>query len=444
MQRCFLGGLCGLAVFLNTSLAEDAYDAAPHFYSTAAADDPVAALAAALEQGRTTVPDDATDRELTAALLNRLGISPHSQVLVFSKTSLQRDKITPANPRALYFNDETYVGWVPGGMVEFTGLHPQLGAYFYGMDPESMARPRRLVRHANCLDCHAGGMTGHWPGLMVRSVHTDARGFPLLQAGSKLVDHTTSLDDRWGGWYVTGAHGAARHLGNSIAVEKGESVSLDREAGANRRTLEGLGITRPSEYLGQGSDLVALMVLEHQVMMQNTLTAASYEVRSAIRRMNLLQKELEQPVTETLEGSAKVVAASHAEKVLKCLLFAGEAGLPEGGVEGGAEFREAFLANRQKSAGGKSLKDFQLLNRLFKYRCSYQIYSRQWLGLPHQLREVLWQRLKEILLAKPDSLVRGYEYLGEAERQDIWQILQETHPDLTSKIPVAGTPVVPK
>jgi hypothetical protein len=360
-------------------------------------------------------------------ILAALGVPEASQVLVFSKTSLQKDLISPSTPRAMFFSDDCYVGWVPGGMAEFSGIDPHLGPIFYFLNPDRPDRATpRLDRPENCMNCHGGSMTNNVPGVMIRSVFTDHDGGLLLQAGTSLIDHTSPLESRWGGWYVTGKHGDSRHMGNATANVHGSSVDLNREKGANLTDLSGHFNT--SRYLRPDSDIVALMTLEHQVAMHSRLTEAAYDLRSAITRQKALRRELNEPETDEFVGSTKTVAESHAQKVLQCLLFCGEAEMPDGGIDGSRDFKDAFRANRRTSPEGKSLKDFQLLTRLFKYRCSYLIYSAQWDALPERFRLLLYDRLLAILTAT--SPVRGFEHLGPGERTDILQILRTTKQDL--------------
>jgi hypothetical protein len=170
------------------------------------------------------------------------------------------------------------------------------------------------------------------------------------------------------------------------------------------------------------------MTLEHQVAMHSRLTEAAYDLRSAIARQKALRHELNEPETDEFVGSTGVVAASHLQKVLECLLFCHEAEMPDGGIDGSRDFQDAFRANRRASPEGKSLKDFQLLTRLFKYRCSYLIYSAQWEALPPRFRHLLYDRLLAILTAS--TPVRGFEHLGPSERADILQILRSTKSDL--------------
>lgn len=399
------------------------YEEEPHNYFSAALNDSCTMLDKALTEGKCGI-DLGGGKNMVREVLRHLKVPEASQVLVFSKTSAQKDRISPSTPRALFFNDECYVGWVPGGMMEFAGMDPHLGPVFYFLNPNRPDRATpRLDRTESCMNCHGGSMTNRVPGLMLRSVFPDSDGNMLLQAGTSLIDYTSPISERWGGWYVTGMHGAMEHMGNVTASRSADgTVSMNKKMGANLRSLGQLFDT--SQYLRSDSDIVALMTMEHQVAMHSRLVEAAYDVRTAIGRQMALRRELAEPPTEEFIGSTKVVADSHVEKVLQCLLFCGEAVLPEGGVDGGPDFQDAFRANRRAAPDGKSLKDFQLLNRLFKYRCSYLIYGRSWDALPEKFRELLYHRLHTILAS--EAPVKGYEHLTPGERREILEILCAT------------------
>ena len=217
------------------------------------------------------------------------------------------------------------------------------------------------------------------------------------------------------------------HMGNAIATQaKDGTVTLDKSKGANVTSLAQFFDT--TRYLRGDSDIVALLTMEHQVAMHSRLVEAAYDLRMAIRRQADLRRELGEPATEEFTGSCLTVANSHAEKVLRALLYCEEAALPDGGVDGGPAFQEAFRATRKATPDGRSLKDFQLRTRLFKYRCSYLIYSRTWDALPDKFRALLYSRLHLILTAKEP--VPGYAHLNAAERADILAILRATKPGL--------------
>ncbi|MCA9133994.1 MAG: hypothetical protein KDA45_12595, partial [Planctomycetales bacterium] len=227
--------------------------------------DRVAQLARAIDEGRETL-EYSTQHGWLPSLLEKLNVSQHTQTLVFSKTSLQLHKISPRTPRALYYNDDIYVGWcLHGDAVEIAATDPEQGAVFYTVDQDP-ALPAKIRRdRGQCLTCHATNRTQGVPGYLVRSVYPDYSGRPRSGTRTYVTDHRSDFSQRYGGWYVTGEHGSMRHLGNMIAQDRSDPENIDRELGANRQRLEELFNTQP--YLLPSSDLVALMVLEHQSQM---------------------------------------------------------------------------------------------------------------------------------------------------------------------------------
>lgn len=401
--------------------AEDDYEMAPLNYS---ATQPVDA-ASALEKKLAANPNllaSKTDKDFVVALLRELNVPVESQVLVFSKTSLQRAKISPETPRAMYFSDRCYVGWVPGGEAELMCFDPVLGATFYLIPKEHFHNRPVVQRNGECLSCHAGSRTRGVPGPLVRSVFPDRQGEPILTAGSFSISHQNPLSERWGGWYVTGLHGTERHMGNATAVEKGDGAVLDRESGANLLNLDRFFQTK--DYPTPGSDVVALMVFEHQIGMQQRLLEANQNTRIAIHRYQALMTELKEPISDTLAGSALSVVRHQAEKLLEEMLFVTEAGLTGGGVQGDPGFVKAFQKESRRDSQGRSLRDFDLKHRLFRFRMSYMIYSPIFDALPAPLRDRFWQRLWTIL-NEPKS-PEPFDLLPETEKSDIKSILLAT------------------
>jgi hypothetical protein len=265
--------------------------------------------------------------------------------------------------------------------------------------------------------------------MVVRSLYADKEGRPIFSAGSFTVGHETPFEDRWGGWYVTGFHGDGRHLGNIYAEETADGRALfDREEGANLKTLDRFFNT--DDYLEPTSDIVALMVMEHQVGMHNRLIEGNYTVRSAIYRSRQLNRELGLENPNELSDSTRRIIDHQAEKILKHLMFCDEAPLPEGGIDSGGDFPEEFQQNARPSESGRSLKDFQLLDRLFKYRCSYMIYSQAFASLPEILKKRILVRLAAGLNGKDDEEIFGH--LSDSERKRIREILEDTLPGFAS------------
>lgn len=391
-----------------------------------ASQDPVAQLWRRLEAGHARL-DATSEKAFLASVLRELKVPVASQVLVFSKTSLQNGHINPRTPRALYFNEECYVGYVQGGALELIGMDGEHGPQFYTLSiPAAQGGKPELGRSEQCFSCHESSRTNGVKGMLVRSVYADADGQPQLQEGSFLSTHESPLHERWGGWYVTGKHGKDLHMGNTLATTEGRTVRLDRQAGANVLDLTPYFDIRA--YLSKGSDLVALMVLEHQCSMHNLLTAAGQDCRQAMVRQRDFQAAFNEPITAAPQGSALGVFKSHVDKVLRHLLFSGEYELQDDGVEGDVAFQDAFRATRQESSDGRSLKDFQLRHRLFKNRCSYMIYSSSFETLPVQFKTMLYDRMLAVLTGQEAS--PEFAHLSESERGNILAILRETKKDL--------------
>ena len=391
--------------------AADFWDLPPIRYSDAKAEDSLTRLAADLASGAKKVEGE-TGLERLRFVLKELNVPEASQMLVFSKTSHQNALIHPKNPRALYFSEEAYVGYVPGGTIEAVVVDPRLGPVFYLIEaggPGGLKIERDL---SNCMSCHGTARTENVPGLQVRSVYPNADGHPLLAMGTSHVTHETPLAERWGGYYVTG-RSSSPHLGNRTYEEDGPDDARPSDlADLN-------GMFDVAKYPRATSDIVALMVLEHQCQMHNLLTAASLQYQ----RTHFLSLALD-PAADPDQGSAGRVADGMAEKIVACLLFKEEAD-PGDGIEGGEEFQKAFTVRFPRTKSGESLADFHLYNRMFKNRCSYMIYSRSFRDLPPRVKQAVMVRLKAAL-AGEDPV---FDWLKASERKRIEAILAETMPE---------------
>jgi hypothetical protein len=421
-----------IALLATAASALEDYEQAPIRYSDTKPNDVVSRLQARLDSRELKI--EGTEKDAVRAILRELRIPEASQLLVFSKTSVQRVRISPQTPRAIYFNDECYVGWVPGGLVEIAAIDPQLGPVFYTFDPmeRSSQQPQRFRRDPNCLSCHAGNFTRDIPGVFARSVFAEATGSPIFSAGSELVDHTTPFEQRWGGWYVTGRHGKARHRGNAFAHESDKDVALDTERGANLEDLS--RFIDPSIYPAATSDIAAFMVFEHQLAVHQALTKANHECRRMLAYQHGMQEAFKEPFTdEPSYDSVKSVFNNAAQSVLDALLYKDEAKMPESGVQGSPAFVEAFTASARKSSSGQSLRDLDLRTRIARYRCSFLIDSEHFRQLPKPLLDQILERLGRLLsAAEPEA---RYAYLPAEERQIVAQILCDTAPELTAHWP---------
>ncbi len=430
------GLLLGLtlgAVLTAAAQSGEDYEQAPIRYTATAPKDAIVGIEARLHSGDLKLEGD--DRAKMLRLLRELDIPVESQVIVFAKTSFQRERIKPSTPRAIFFNDDIYLGWVPGGLFEVASMDPELGPIFYGFDPHEDTVPNRarFGRDEDCLRCHGGQFVRGTPSVFVRSVHSDESGDPLLKFGSEVVDHRTPFSDRWGGWYVTGRHGQALHRGNVfVREEKGELVA-DHSKGANVTNLAPYFDLRP--HLTNTSDIVALMVMEHQLATQNSLTRAAFSARRMMHYQQSVQRDLKEEVTsEPTYDSVRRVIENSAQDVVDHLLFKDEAALPDGGVEGSPAFRETFQQRGRRTPAGESLRDLDLRQRLFRNRCSYLIDSAQFAALPEALRRRIYARLAHAL--RPDSPDPRYAYLLADERARIVAVLRATHRGLPAGWPL--------
>jgi hypothetical protein len=388
-------------------------------YGTRPVEDRAAKLGQRLRSGELKLAYDPQLGYLPA-LLRELQLPVSSQVVVFSKTSFQAPRISPWNPRALYYNDDTSVGYVHGGdVLEIASLDPRQGVIFYTLDQEKTVKPE-LVRRGECLQCHQGGGTLGVPGLVVRSVYPESSGMPLFQAGGFITDHRSPLKNRWGGWYVTGRNGSEGHMGNVFAEDRDRPEALDRTKGANVPDLTAKFNT--AGYLTPHSDIVSLMVLEHQTRMTNLLTRVNYETRMALHGQAAINKALGEP-PDQLTDSTKSRVSNATETLLEYMLFTDEAPL-QSPIQGSTDFAAEYQRRGPRSKRGLSLRDLDLKTRLLRHPCSPLIYSEAFDALPTLAKDRIYERLWEILSGKDDS--KTYERLSQADRRAILEILLET------------------
>jgi len=399
------------------------YLGAPVNYEAEARRDPVARLMQDLASGRRELRWDRT-RGWLPALLEALDVSDSTQVLVFSKTSFQNRLISPTTPRAIYFNDEVALAWIPGApIMELTGIDPLQGPTFYSLEQESEA-PRFTRRDDECLQCHSSSRTRNWPGNLVRSVHPDDKGFPILRSGTFVTTQASPLAERWGGWYVTGTHGEQRHMGNATVNARADDEMIDVSAGANVIDLS--PYFDVERYLTPHSDIVALMVLEHQAHMQSLIARASYKGRLADHHQRTMNEAFDEPADHVSDSTGRRYAAA-AQEVVDHLLFRDEIALTDP-VAGTSTFARQFSAAGRRDSRGRSLRDLDLDRRLFRYPCSYLVYSQAFDELPAPVLDVVWRELWDILHGR--DVGRIFSHLTQDDRAAILEILLETKENL--------------
>ncbi len=378
--------------------------------------DRVEQLETQLESGQAKLDYAPSGWGYLPAILKRLDINLDSQVLVFSRTSIQNERISPRTPRAIYFNDDTAVGFVQNGEVlELSSIDPKQGAVFYSLDTEMTERPE-FARRDDCLRCHQGAPTMGIPGILVSSVHPVTDAEARESHGSAFItDDRTSFDERWGGWYVTGTHGSAVHLGNNPQLADPLNPGrVVKEGTQNVTSLASFFDT--ARYLAPTSDIVALMTLEHQTRMTNLMTRIGWDARIALREGK-----------GKPEGAARDRLNTEIEEMVGYMLFTDEEPLKQP-VAGVSTFTKSFAERGPRDAKGRSLRDFDLQKRLFRYPLSYMIYSAAFDGMPEVVRERVYQRLYDVLTGKDKS--QTFAGISLADRQAVLEIVRATKPKL--------------
>jgi len=399
----------GLSVLANAQRRDAFVESRDHpaiSYSTAPTTDPVSALNARLQSGAASLKRDEATGYLRS-VLDALGIPVESQMMVFSQTSFQSSLIRMHNPRSVFFTDTVALGYIRGATImEVAAQDPAQGVVFYELSQEPAAKPA-FKRNNDCLACHLSWETLGVPGLMVQSV------YPLRDENSYANGFTTvhgsPLEQRWGGWWVTGDPGGAKHIGNVSVMYNDKGSTLPNPT----RPLASLdGLFDLKGYATPYSDVVALLVMAHQTNMTNLITRTGWEARVAA-------------ASPGTDGSTRVTEA--ARDLVDYMLFVDEAPLAAP-VKGGSGFSEAFAAKGPRDAQGRSLREFDLRRRLFKYPCSYMIYTPAFDALPAAAKNAVYSRLWEVLSGRETNA--RYRTLTPQDRQAIVAILRDTKRDL--------------
>jgi hypothetical protein len=389
-------------------------------YSTEPVHDAIVRLNERVQKGEVRLAFDAPPRGYLASVLKALDIPVSSQTLVFSENSLQRAHISKTAPRALYFNDTVAIGWAKGAdTLEATAFDAKQGVHFYSVAQKADAAPQFVRRDGECLQCHLLPQTHGVPGILTMSM------LPLSDNKNEYaegwgMDHRTAYEDRWGGWYVTGAQVPARHLGNVPVLHVPKSYVRATAAPKLKSASEAFDA---SAYLTPQSDVVALMVLNHQTHMANLLTRLGWQSRIALHGGK--PQSMPADVRET------------ARELADYMLFADEASLPSP-VQGASTFARDFPSRGPHDSKGRSLRDLDLTRRLFRYPCSYMIYTDAFEALPGPAKALVYERLWEVL----SGAAKDWDYAKSPadDRRAIVEILRETKKGLPATFTAARTP----
>ena len=376
-------------------------------YTRRTANDPVAQLNRKILDGNVQLKFAGVSGYLRS-VLNALDVPVQSQLVVFSKTSLQARLINPRNPRAIFFNDSVAVAWVRGEpFVEVAADDPRQGVIFYTLDQKSADKPQ-LQRSDSCLQCHESYNSLGVPGTLVRSAYPAIDGTALRRLGDYVPDHRSPLQERWGGWYVTGKLGGVRHMGNLLVADPN-----DLEPKFTALTPESMrGVLDTGDYPSSYSDVVAHLVFDHQMHMINLFTRVGWETRLAL-------------YDHRSDRVDRVRVA--ANELADYMLFVDEA--PLGGkIQGTSGFQEQFAARGPRDRQGRSLRQFDLEKRLMRYPCSFMIYSETFDALPPEASQAIYKRMWQILSGAAPG--EKYARLSLADRRAVVEILRDTKPGL--------------
>lgn len=409
MPRCRIALITLFLLTGPSTWAQDVRDfkAPPHNYWEREPKDAATALLGKIAGGEAML-DTSGERAFVKSVLNALDVPASSQLLVYSATSMQSERINPRNPRALYFNEHVYVGVVPGGRVEVMGVDPRLGGVFYIFDaPQPGAQPR-AERSTRCFNCHAGNATQRVPGFIIESVApiTSGASYESYRREENGLGHHVPLAIRFGGWHVTSGKSFGETKANVFAASGGGGVRIVKVKPGEMWDI--------SKHLLPTSDILAHLVHEHQTGFDNRAFQAAYLIREIEAKGS----------SASLQDRAKLDAK--AKELAAYMLFADEAKLPAGGIAGDPQFAADFSKNKRAAKGGLSLKDLDLKTRIFRHRCSYMIYTPQWQELPAGFKDKVYAEMKLALSGKH----REFAHLPADERGAIVGILRETLPDL--------------
>lgn len=384
-------------------------------YTEGRVDDPGFKLNLKLQRGETHLKYEQPQGYLRS-VLDELDVPIESQIVVFSKTSFQADRISPTNPRSLFFNDSVIVGWVRGGpIIEFAAEDPKQGMIFYKL-PQSPSGPVRLSRDPNCPNCHLSDLTLGVPGTLMHSVFPGPDGSPIAGAADYLTDDRSPFAQRWGGWYVTGAPGSLPHMGNAIATRApGGHAALTGQT-LNLASLTGKFDT--DAYLSPYSDVVALMVFEHEIHVMNLFTRLGWQARLAS-----YQDGNDEYGRGKLDRANGKILHENACELVDYMFFIDESPLTSK-VQGTSGFAEKFSKEGPFDSQGRSLRQLDLDHRLTRYPCSFMIYSDGFDGLPDEAKDLVYQRMWKILSGQERG--KRYAKLTFDNRKAIVEILRDT------------------
>jgi len=229
---------------------------------------------------------------------------------------------------------------------------------------------------------------------------------------------------------VTGQQGAQVHLGNMQVHDIQELTHLETLRRGNLDNLDVIFDTKP--YLTNKSDIVALLVLLHQSTVQDRITEVNFDTRTALAKRGadpsdgrgaVLPQKMHKQIQEEMDA------------LVEEMLFADEPTFTSR-ISGNAGFDKWFEARGVRDPKGRSLRELDLTRRLFKYPCSYLVYSAAFDALPRYAKEYVYGRFADILTGRDQG--PHYAALSSADRKAVLEILTATKPDFARALKAGG------
>jgi len=118
---------------------------------------------------------------------------------------------------------------------------------------------------------------------------------------------------------------------------------------------------------------------------------------------------------ETRMGADEAKLDDLVREAADYMLFTNEMPLKEP-IAGSGRYLSDFVAHGPRDHQGRSLRDLDLKTRMFRYPCSFLIYSQQFDALPRIAKDKLYRRL--------------FALLKERKRDDVIEILRDTKQDI--------------
>lgn len=377
-----------------------------HQYYTKNTDDSFKKVSEFLTQKSTNELQFDSEKESLHNLLSDLNISIHSQTLVFSNTSLQLSRISQNNPRAIFFNDNLYLGYVPGGFIEIIGIDAQIGAipYVFKLPQKGDLQYPQIRRSTRCMRCHATKQTGGVPGLLLSSVIPAETGGSLDNLNPGKPGHNLPYTRRFGGWFLTNQADNHNNWSNSIGV-------MNQKGQIKQKKIQ-LPVYNISKYhLSNESEMVTHLVMEHQIGFTNLCISAQYALRESRLSKN--------------KSTKHQVEDYFVEQLLRYSLFVDEPNLSIPSDKETSRFITYFEKSYPKKNPFNLFRKIELNTRLFKTRCSYMLGTPVFKALPDDFKNTFMISLREIVSKKNTELSFLGSHLEEDERERILHVLSQ-------------------